>query len=287
MAKVLKAKEISDRLKKEIAVKIESLKAEGINVKMATILIEGDPASDFYVQAKKAIADKLGIIFELKKFPNHVRETIVLQELAQLNADPSVHGIMMELPLPKHLSTEKITEVIDPLKDVDGLTPANKIATVMGTEGIYPATPLSCISLLQHYGYPLEGKNVCLVGFGKTVGFPLFHLLIRERATVTVCHAYTKDLAFHIQNADYLFVAVGKAGLITPEMVHPQLVIIDAGINETEQGEMVGDAAPTVKAKVAAMSPTPGGVGTLTSTILFQNLLKAVDLQQKKGWKAR
>lgn len=207
----------------------------------------------------------------------------MLELVAQLNSDSSVHGIMLELPLPEQISAAKIERVISPLKDVDGVTPQNKLATVTGEAGLYPATPQACIKLLKHYGYSLEGKNVTLVGRGQTVGLPLFHMLQRENATVTVCHSRTPDIAAHLSHAELAFVAVGRAEVVNKQMLHADLVVVDAGINETEDGKMVGDVAVDVAEHVQAISPVPGGVGTLTTAILYENLLKAVEIQLRGG----
>lgn len=231
------------------------------------------------MKAKQKIAEKLGVAFVLHSFKADASEEEILQRIAGLNDDPSVHGIMLELPLPDHLSTSKVVQALSPLKDIDGVTPHNKLAVVTGDAGLYPATPQACIRLLKHYGYPLEGKNVTLIGRGQTVGLPLFHMLQRENATVTVCHSRTPDIALHLGHADIAFVAVGRRNVIQRDMVHSRLVVIDAGINELEDGKIVGDAADDVVHAVAAISPVPGGVGTLTTAILFENLMKAIDLQ--------
>jgi len=231
------------------------------------------------VKAKQKIAEKLGVAFVLHSFKADASEEEILQRIAGLNDDPSVHGIMLELPLPGHLSTSKVVQALFPLKDIDGVTPRNKLAVVTGDAGLYPATPQACIRLLKHYGYSLEGKNVTLIGRGQTVGLPLFHMLQRENATVTVCHSRTPDIALHLGHADIAFVAVGRRNVIQRDMVHSRLVVIDAGINELEDGKIVGDAADDVVHAVAAISPVPGGVGTLTTAILFENLMKAIDLQ--------
>ena len=280
MTVMMKAKEAADRVYESVRSKAEQWKQKGIQPRMATILVEGDPASVYYAQAKQRIADKLGVAFQLQPFPKEVSMEELLQVIAQWNDDPAVHGIMLELPLPQHLSASAIEQAISPQKDVDGVTPANKLATVTGSPGLYPATPQACIQLLKHYGYTLEGKNVTLIGRGQTVGLPLFHMLQRENATVTVCHSRTPDMTSHLAHAEIAFVAVGRPHLVTPGMVHSSLVVIDAGINETADGKITGDVDPEGSANVAACSPVPGGVGTLTTAILFDNLMKAVELQR-------
>lgn len=282
MTILMKAREAADQVYDSISTRVEQMKQNGLHPHMATILVEGDPASSYYAQAKRKIAEKLGIAFDLHAFQHDVEEKEILELIARLNEDSNVHGIMLELPLPKHLSASTIEKAISPLKDVDGVTPDNKLATVTGAEGLYPATPQACIKLLKHYGYTLAGKNVTLVGRGQTVGSPLFHMLQRENATVTVCHSRTPDLAMHLQNAEIAFVAVGRAEVITPDMVHDDLVIIDAGINEIDGGKIVGDVSPGVSSHVTALSPVPGGVGTLTTAILYENLLRAIELQGKE-----
>lgn len=282
MTTLMKAKEAADEVYASIRTRVEEWKLKGLAPRMATILVEGDPASAYYAQAKQRIADKLGIAFDLHVFQSDVEEKVILGLIGSLNNDPTVHGIMLELPLPKHLSASVIEKAISPLKDVDGVTPDNKLATVTGAGGLNPATPQACIKLLKHYGYTLAGRNVTLVGRGQTVGLPLFHMLQRENATVTVCHSRTADIAMHLQHAEIAFVAVGRPEVITPDMVHDGLIIIDAGINEVDGGKIVGDVSADVSSHVAAFSPVPGGVGTLTTAILFDNLVKAIELQRQE-----
>lgn len=280
MVQSLKGKALADNIREQVAGEVEGWKAQGIEPRMATLIVEGDPASLYYAETKGRAADKLGIDYELHKFPAQVTEALLLDVIRRLNDDPQVHGIMLELPLPKHISTATVTAAIHPLKDVDGLTPFNKLATVTGQLGLYPATPQACIALAKHYGHELAGKHVVLVGRGETVGLPLIHLLLREQATVTVCHSRTPDLAVHLKQADLAFVAVGRAGLVTPEMVHEQLIVIDAGINETADGTITGDVHPAVAEVAAAVSPVPGGVGSVTTAQLFVNLMQAMRLQR-------
>lgn len=285
MAIVMKAREAANQICEDIKSQVNQLKEQDLMPQMAAILVEGDPASEYYAQAKRKMAEKLGVLFALHRFRPNATEEEILRLVNQWNDDPSVHGIMLELPLPRHLSANKIVEAISPIKDVDGVTPRNKLANITGDTGLYPATPQACIELAKYYGFTLAGKNVTLIGRGQTVGLPLFHMLQREHATVTVCHSRTPDLASHLANAEIAFVAVGRPDTVTASMVHSRLVIIDAGINETEDGQIVGDVSGDASEHVRAISPVPGGVGTLTTAILFKNLLKAIQLQREGGAK--
>lgn len=279
MTVIMKAKAAAAQVYEAISMEIADWKLKDVYPRIETILVEGDPASAYYAEMKRKLAAKLGIIFHLHTFQADVTEDELLQLIIRLNNDPLVHGIMLELPLPKHISTSKLEKAIIASKDVDGVTPHNKLATVTGDVGLYPATPQACIKLLKHYGYTLEGKNVTLVGRGQTVGLPLFHMLQRENATVTVCHSRTEDIASHLAHAEIVFVAVGRLNVVSQEMVHSKLIVIDAGINELENGKIAGDVAIEVGGQVAALSPVPGGVGTLTTAVLYENLLKAMEIQ--------
>lgn len=279
MALLLKAKEAAEQVYSEINAKVNELGMQGIRPHLATIIVEGDPASAYYAEAKRKIAQRLGISFRLHAFQADVEETEIIALIRELNEDTAVHGIMLELPLPQHISARRVEREIHPVKDIDGVTPSSKLATLTGEAGLYPATPQACIYLLKHYGFALEGKNVTLVGRGQTVGLPLFHLLQREQATVTVCHSRTPDIASHLSHADIAFLAIGRPNQITSDMVHDRLIVVDAGINETKDGRITGDGAADLADHIAAVSPVPGGVGTLTTAILFQNLMKAIRMQ--------
>jgi len=270
MAIVMRAREAADALYEEIRSETKTIKEQGAVPHVSVILVEGDPASAYYAEAKRKVAERLGISYKLHTFEQTAAQEEILTLIEALNADPNVHGIMVELPLPAHISTAAVEQTVSPLKDIDGVTPANKLATMTGAPGLYPATPQACIKLAKHYGYSLEGVNVALIGRGQTVGLPLFHMLQRENATVTLCHSRTPDIAF---------VAVGRPGIVQSGMVHSRLALIDAGINETASGAIVGDVAPDAAEHAAALSPVPGGVGTLTTAVLFENLLKAIKLQ--------
>lgn len=281
MTIMLSGQTLVQQMQTEIIAQVQNRQAQGQVPKIVTLLVDGDAASTCYARAKKRRATRLGIEFELKRFPREVSERTLRASIQALNDDVTVHGIMLELPLPPHIDADSVMETIAPRKDVDGLTQGNRHANISGSPGIYPATPVACVQLLEHHGYNLSGKHVVLIGCGKTVGMPLFHLLVRKNATVTVCHAGTRDVAGHLAQADIAFVAVGRAGLISAGMVHPQLVIVDAGINEAPDGGVVGDVDESVMHHVAAMSPTPGGVGPVTTMQLFVNLLHAMELQME------
>lgn len=282
MSMLLKTKELANEVSESIITEVNSLKEKGIRPRLATILVQGDPASEYYAKAKQKKAQQLGIEFDLIQFDPEVTERRLLDEIEGLNQDPAVHGIMLELPLPKHIRVLKCSDAINPEKDVDGISSANKLACMTGNTGIYPATPQACIAILKHFGFTLKGKNVVLVGRGETVGRPLMQLLLRENATLTVCHSHTQNIAGHIANADILMTAAGQAGLITADMMHPELVVIDAGINETATG-ITGDVVPEAAAFAKAITPVPSGVGTLTTVMLFENLMLAIRLQQQSA----
>lgn len=279
----LTGQEAADRIRKAVAEQAGRVREQrGIEVKLAVILVEGDPASLAYAKAKQRWASRLGIAFEWIRLPSGVTEQELMGIIDTLNRDDGVHGILLELPLPRHLSSKAIIEAISPWKDVDGLTSSNRLANQTGAPGLYPATPLSCVRLLEDYGYELKGRHAVVVGRGETVGMPLLHLLLRKNATVTVCHSYTPDLSVPLRHADFVFAAAGRQGLITKSMVHPDLVAIDAGINETDSGELKGDVDSGAILRLQALSPVPGGVGTLTTAILFENVIKAFELQHGK-----
>ncbi|MFS0726605.1 bifunctional 5,10-methylenetetrahydrofolate dehydrogenase/5,10-methenyltetrahydrofolate cyclohydrolase [Paenibacillus sp. 1P07SE] len=285
MTVIMKAKEAADEVYRQVKMEVGACKQKGIYPTLAVLLVEGDPASAYYAAAKRKVAERLGINYEMHTASADVSEDEVLNMLEAWNGDPRVHGILLELPLPPHLAGRHLENAVCAEKDIDGVNHWNQQATRTGEPGLYPATPQACIRLLKHYGYTLEGKNVTLVGRGQTVGMPLFHMLQHEQATVTVCHSRTPDLAFHLGHADIAFVAVGRPDTVKGSMVHDGLAVIDAGIHETEDGRIVGDVSSEARDRAAALSPVPGGVGTLTTAILFENLMTAVRTQFEEAWK--
>jgi len=283
-AEQIKGMPIANKIREEITVEVEKSKARGTNPKLAVVLVGDDEASVVYARSKEKVGDKLGIQVELHVKPASTPEDEVLKLIDRLNADDDVHGILVELPLPKGIGKEKVMARLDPLKDVDGVHPVNRGYLLGGQEhlALIPATPLACIELMERAGVELRGKKVTLVGRGDTVGRPLASLLIKRDATITVCHTKTVDLPSVVRTGEIVVVAAGKAGLVTGNMLSPGQVVIDAGINAKEDGGITGDVDfESAVNVVKAITPVPGGVGSLTTTIIMNNLLKAIKLQGK------
>ncbi len=281
-AEQIKGLPIAKVIREEITKDVDGLKAKGVQPKLAVLLVGDDEASVVYAQSKEKVGAGLGIVVELKVMPSDTTQETVMEQVLGWNMDPNVHGILVELPLPKHLKKEAVMEAIDPKKDVDGVHPVNRGYLLGGQEhlALVPATPLSCIALMERAGITLKGKKVTLVGRGDTVGRPLASLLIKRDATITVCHTKTVDLAGECKRGEIVVAAAGFAGLVTKDMISPGTVVIDAGINPTPDGKGIcGDATADVADVAKAVTPVPGGVGSLTTTIIMQNLLKAIKLQ--------
>ncbi len=280
MAQLLDGRAVAKEIKEEIREQVEAWKQKGVEPKLAVVMAGGDPAAQVYARAKEKVAAGLGIGFELFALPEDVKEEEILATIDSLNRNEAVHGIMVELPLPAHLAKEKILTAIRPDKDVDGAHPINRGSIMAGTEGLFPATPQSCIELLLRYHISIGGKHVVIVGRGETVGKPLVFMILKHNATVTVCHSKTPDLAYFTRQADILIAAVGKANLITKEMVKHGIVVVDAGINEGENG-ICGDVDFAGVQDVAGyISPVPGGVGALTTALLMENVIKGIAMQK-------
>ncbi len=282
-AEIIKGLPVATAMREEIAAKVENLKnARGVQPKLAVVLVGDDEASRVYAQSKEKVGDKMGIKVELHIRPASASEAEVIKLVDDLNADKDVHGILVELPLPKSIQKENVMNRIDPKKDVDGVHPVNRGYLLGGQEhlALVPATPLACIELIQRSGLDLKGKRVTLVGRGDTVGRPLASLLIKRDATITVCHTKTVDLAGTVRAAEIVVAAAGFPKLVKGEMLAPGQTVIDAGINQLEDGSLCGDVDTEAAAQIVrALTPVPGGVGSLTTTVIMQNLLKAVELQ--------
>jgi methylenetetrahydrofolate dehydrogenase (NADP+)/methenyltetrahydrofolate cyclohydrolase len=279
LAELLDGKAISKIIKEEIKLEITRWKEKGVEPKLAVILVGDDPASVIYAKSKQKVAEGMGMAFELYTMAGETKEVAVLDLIDRLNNDKKVHGIMIELPVPKHISKEKIMAAVRPEKDVDGGHPINRGYILSGEEGLFPATPLSCIELLLRSGVEISGKHAVIVGRGETVGKPLVFLILKHNATVTICHSRTVDLGSFTRQADILISAVGKINIITKDMVKPGAIVVDAGINETADG-ICGDVDfEKVKEIAGRISPVPGGVGALTTALIMRNVLKGITLQ--------
>jgi len=239
-----------------------------------------DPASVSYVRLKDRQAKKLGLSSQVEVFPQNTSQDELLAHISRLNADLEVDGILVQSPVPQQVNFNTVLEAISPLKDVDGLTPTNAGRIWMGLEALESCTPAGVMRILKHYQISLAGREVVIVGRSNLVGKPLAAMMLRENATVTMAHSHTKDLVAVCRRADVLVAAVGKVGLITPEMVRPGAVVVDVGINRVGQSEkgrdiLVGDVAPEVAEVASALTPVPGGVGPMTVAMLLRNTVVA------------
>jgi methylenetetrahydrofolate dehydrogenase (NADP+)/methenyltetrahydrofolate cyclohydrolase len=263
-------KRLAARIRAEVAEEVEELGALGL----ATVLVGDDPASHTYINLKHKAADEVGIRSNDIRLPAETSEEEVLEVLAELNADDVTDGILVQLPMPDQIDEAKAIRAIDAVKDVDGFHPLNAGQLYLGEPTHVGATPLGILRLLDEYDVELSGARAVVVGRSDIVGKPVAHLLLQRNATVTICHSRTRDLAAEIRRADVLVVAVGQAGLVTPEMVQPGAVVVDVGINRTEEG-LRGDVDPAVMEIAGVMTPVPGGVGPMTIAMLLANTVRA------------
>jgi len=280
MAQILNGREVSSALLAIVAKQVSALSK--VNTpKLVMLLIGDNPASLSYVKQKAKTADKTGVLSELKKYSVKITQAEVLSEIQNLNEDPTVHGILVQLPLPNHLDTYEILQSIDSRKDVDGLHEENQGAMLAGKsqERLLPCTAKGIIKLLEYYNLPIKGKNVTVIGRSNLVGKPVAALLTNRDATVTICHSKTLDLKIHTENADIIIVATGQANLLTPEMVSSKAIVIDVGCSHLD-GVLCGDVSPGVRDKVAWISPVPGGVGPMTVACLIENTVLAHKIQE-------
>jgi methylenetetrahydrofolate dehydrogenase (NADP+)/methenyltetrahydrofolate cyclohydrolase len=258
---------------------IESLAARGARPGLAAILTGNDPASRVYVRNKARACEETGMRSEIHEFPEGASESALLECIARLNADRAVHGILVQLPLPRHLDANRILAAVSPAKDVDGFHAVNLGALLQGRPGFVPGTPAGVMRLLEHAGIALAGKNATIVGRSTIVGKPLALLLLQKDATVTICHSKTPDLAALTRQADILVAAVGRAKLITADMVKPGACVIDVGINRMADGKLAGDVDfAAVKEIAGSITPVPGGVGPMTVAMMIVNAVRAAEL---------
>lgn len=277
MANKIDGKKISQEIKDELKVEVEQLKADGIVPCLAVIQVGSDPASTVYVGNKKKACEYIGIKSLAYEIPEETTESELLALIDELNNNDEVNGILVQLPLPSHIDENKVIQAISPLKDVDGFSEKSVGAMTIGTNGYLPCTPAGIIQLLKRSGIEISGKNCVVVGRSNIVGKPAALLMLRENATVTICHSRTKDLKKICSEADILIVAIGKPEFITADYVKEGAVVIDVGIHRRKGKKLCGDVKyDEVEPKAGYITPVPGGVGPMTIAMLMENCIKAV-----------
>ena len=281
VAKILDGKQIAKEYRQRLKNQVNDLKEYGFTPKLSVILVGNDGASQSYVKSKKKAAEKIGMISEIIHLDESTSEEVVLSELNRLNNDDTVSGILVQVPLPKQVSEQKVLEAINPEKDVDGFHPINIGKLYIDEQTFVPCTPLGIMEILKHADINLEGKNAVVIGRSHIVGQPVSKLLLQANATVTILHSRTKNMNAHLKQADVIVSAVGQPGLVTKENVKKGAVIIDVGNTPDENGKLKGDVAyDEVKEIASAITPVPGGVGPLTITMVLNNPLLAEKLRR-------
>lgn len=275
-AKIINGKDIAAKKKIEIAQEVKQLKAKGVTLGLAVILVGNNRASRTYVTNKQKTCEELGMYSILIEMPEETTEEELLTKIKELNGDTKIHGILVQLPLPKQIDEKKVIEAIAPEKDVDGFHPINIGRMLTGQNAFLPCTPYGIMVLLEESGISLSGKHAVVVGRSNIVGKPVGQLLLNHNATVTYCHSKTKDLPFHTKQADILIAAVGIPNFITAEHVKEGAVVIDVGINRNEEGKLCGDVAFNEVSEIAGfITPVPKGVGPMTITMLMYNTVQS------------
>ena len=277
-AQLLDGKLMSDELRVRIAERVAALKEKGVTPGLAVILVGDDPASQIYVRNKERGCEQVGMHSVTIRLPEDIPQAALEDHIRALNADESIHGILVQLPLPRHLDEAAALAVIMPEKDVDGFHVLNAGKLLSGLNGVVACTPKGALEMIRRTGVNLSGKEAVVVGRSNIVGKPMAMLLLQENCTVTLCHSRTADLASHTRRADVLVAAVGKARFITADMVKPGAIVIDVGINRSSEGKVVGDVDfDGVKEVAGWITPVPGGVGRMTITMLLENTVEAAE----------
>jgi len=283
-ARTIDGNALSAQVRGQLAERAAILKASGITPCLAVLLVGEDPASAVYVRNKVAACEKAGMRSIKDTYAADVDPAVVMARIAELNADPSVHGILVQLPLPKQFDAEAVLEAIAPEKDVDGFHAENVGALMQGNPRFIPCTPYGVMKMLESQQVPLKGAEAVIVGRSNIVGKPMAMLLLQAGCTVTLCHSQTRDLAFHTRRADILVAAVGRAKMITGDMVKPGATVIDVGINRLPDGKLCGDVDfETAKEVAGLITPVPGGVGPMTITMLLTNTLESAERGKGKS----
>ena len=280
---LMDGKKLASQIELNIMKEVQELSLRGITPSLAVILIGDDPASQTYVNMKSKACKRVGISSILHEIPSNISQDDLLTIINSLNNNETLDGILVQLPLPKHINTHEILESINPNKDVDGFHTHNSGRLHSGIEGFVPATPLGIMSLLSHYNIDVKGKDVCIVGASDIVGKPLSALMLNAGATISVCHILTKNLSFYTKNADIICVGVGKVNLIQKDMVKDGAIIVDIGINRLENGKIVGDVDfENVSQICSYITPVPGGVGPMTISSLLKNTIRSAKNRANK-----
>lgn len=277
-AQLINGNELSRKLRGEVAERAAALKARGITPGLAVVLVGDNPASQVYVRNKVKACEDNGLHSVLEKYDASMTEAELLARVDALNNDPSIHGILVQLPLPAHIDAQKVIEAISPAKDVDGFHIASAGALMTGMPGFWPCTPYGCMKMLESIGYDLKGKHAVVIGRSNIVGKPMALMLLAKDATVTICHSRTADLKAQTLQADVIVAAVGKRNVLTADMVKPGAVVIDVGMNRNDEGKLCGDVDfEGVKDVAGYITPVPGGVGPMTITMLLVNTIEAAE----------
>ncbi len=278
-AQLIDGNALSKQLRGEVATRAAALTARGVKPGLAVVLVGENPASQVYVRNKVKACEDSGLHSVLEKYPDTMTEAELLARVEALNNDPAIHGILVQLPLPKHIDDHKVIESISPVKDVDGSHVASAGALMVGEPGFKACTPYGCMKMLESIGMAnLKGKHAVVIGRSNIVGKPMAMMLLQANATVTVCHSGTADLAHHTRQADVVVAAVGKRHVLTADMVKPGAVVIDVGMNRNDEGKLCGDVDfDGVKQVAGWITPVPGGVGPMTITMLLVNTIEAAE----------
>ena len=281
-AKIIDGKKVAQHVRSECKLLVDQMKKLGVSPGLAVIIVGDDAASKVYVANKVNACREVGLDSKVYTFPANATDQEIESKILRLNADPKVHGILVQLPLPEHIAAERVLEAIAPEKDVDGFHVANAGALMVGQPEFKPCTPYGCMKILESIEYPIRGARAVIVGASNIVGKPMAMLLLQAGATVTICNSKTRDLAHHTKDADILVVATGKPKMITGDMVKNGAVVIDVGINRMPDGKLCGDVDFDAAQYVAGwITPVPGGVGPMTITMLLMNTLEAAEKAAK------
>ena len=278
MAELINGKELAEKMQAEIAIKVSELKTKSISPGLVVLLVGENPASQVYVRNKERSAKSIGIHSKVERYPSTISEETLLAEIEKYNQDPNFHGILVQLPLPKHIDEEKVLLAIDPKKDVDGFHPMNLGRLLAGNPDKIPCTPYGIMKMFAAYDINLAGKRALVIGRSNIVGKPMAQLLLMADATVTIAHSKTANLAELAKEADILVVAIGRGHFVTKEFIKPGAVVIDVGMNRDEHGKLIGDVKfDEVEPLASYITPVPKGVGPMTITMLMYQTVKSAE----------